>query len=410
MAQTNTNPSSIKELLERGVEKIYPEKKELSEKLSSGKRLRLYCGFDPSASSLHIGNAIALIKMAQFQQLGHEVIFLIGSFTGMIGDPTDKKAARKQLSREEVMENAKNFKKQAEAYLNFSGDNPASLRYNSEWQDKVTFKDLIELSSHFTVQQMIQRDMFQKRLSEEKPIFLHEFLYPLAQAYDSVAMDVDLEIGGNDQMFNMMCGRDLLKATKNKEKSVITMKLLTDSEGRKMGKSEGNIVMLDASASDMYGQVMAWPDDVIPSAFELCTFLPWEEAMSLGEQLKDEKINPRDLKMRLAFEITKINHGEKEARAAEDNFVRTIQKKELPDDIEEKEIAKGSYPIIDLVFNLGLSSSRGEARRLIEQGGIKFGFGQELRSITEPQAKVEVADKMIIQRGKRQFVKIKLSA
>ena len=406
MPKAQIDQHAIAEILERGVEKIYPGRAELEKKLKEGQVLRLYCGFDPSASSLHVGNAIALAKLAQFQRLGHKVIFLVGGFTGMIGDPTGKGSARKKLSREEVTVNSLNFQKQAAAYLNFDGNNPAEVKYNNDWLDQLSFKDLIELSSHFTVQQMIQRDMFQKRLEEEKPIFLHEFLYPLAQAYDSVALDVDVEVGGNDQMFNMMCGRDLLKAVKNKEKSVLTMKLLTDSEGKKMGKSEGNIVFLEEKAPDMYGQVMSWPDGVLASAFELCTFIPWEEAKALGVSLKEDKANPRDLKMRLAFEITKINHGEKAATEAQDYFIRTVQNKEMPTDIKLKSLAAGQYKVIDLVVALGLSASRSEARRLIEQGGIKIGFGQDLAIIDDGQAEVEVKSDLIVQRGKRQFIKI----
>jgi len=406
MVKILTNKNLITEVLERGVEKIYPGKKELEAKLLKGEILRIYCGFDPSASSLHIGNAIALSKLSQFQKLGHKVIFLIGGFTGMIGDPTDKSAARKQLTREEVMSNATNFHQQAKAYLDFDGDNPAELRYNNEWHDKLSFKDLIELSANFTVQQMIQRDMFQKRLSEEKPIFLHEFLYPLAQAYDSVALDVDVEVGGNDQMFNMMCGRDLLKATKGKDKNVLTMKLLTDNDGKKMGKSEGNIVMLDENANDMYGKVMSWADGVLASAFELCTNLPWDEVKSVNSNIANGELSPRDAKMRLAWEITAINHGEKNANAAQNNFIKTIQNKEVPEDVEVKEIEPGEYKLIDLVSLLGLSSSRGEAKRVIEQGGVKVGPINGLTAIKDTQAEIKVVSDLIIQRGKRQFVKL----
>lgn len=403
MAKVNTDPGMIEEILERGVEKIYPNSSELQKKLESGKILRIYCGFDPSASSLHVGNAIALVKLAQFQRLGHKIIFLIGGFTGMIGDPTDKQAARKQLSREEVLANAENFKKQASAYLQFEGDNAAEVRYNNEWHDKLSFVELIGLSSHFTVQQMIARDMFQKRLEEEKPIFLHEFLYPLAQAYDSVMLDVDVEVGGNDQMFNMMCGRDLMRSMKNKEKSVLTMKLITDNDGKKMGKSEGNVVMLDSDASAMYGRVMSWPDSALAAGFELCTLLPRAEAETLAKAATD---NPRDLKMRLAFEITKINHGDKAAQAAQETFIKTVQNKEIPDEIEIKSLAAGKYKIIDLLSALNLSASRGEARRLVEQGGIKIGYAETMKTITDSQAEVEVVSNLIIQRGKRQFIKI----
>ncbi|MDD2681037.1 MAG: tyrosine--tRNA ligase [Patescibacteria group bacterium] len=406
MAKILTDKNLISEILERGVEKVYPGQKELEAKLLKGEVLRVYCGFDPSASSLHIGNAIALSKLAQFQRLGHKVIFLIGGFTGMIGDPSDKSSARKQLSREEVMNNATNFHQQAQAYLSFKGDNPAELRYNNEWHDKLSFKDLIELSANFTVQQMIQRDMFQKRLAEERPVFLHEFLYPLAQAYDSVALDVDVEVGGNDQMFNMMCGRDLLKALKGKDKNVLTMKLLTDNEGKKMGKSEGNIVMLDENANNMYGKVMSWDDGVLISAFELCTNLPWEEAKDINLSLSKGELNPRDAKMRLAWEITAINHGKEGADIAQTNFIKTVQNKEVPEEIEVKEMKAGEYKLIDLVSLLGLSASRGEAKRVIEQGGVKVGPMNGLTAITDTQAGIKVETNLIVQRGKRQFVKI----
>lgn len=406
MSNVITDERLIDEILNRGVEKIYPSREELKKKLMSGDRIRLYCGFDPSAAALHVGSAISIAKLGQFQKLGHEVIFLIGGFTGMIGDPTDKAAARSKLTREEVMANATNFKQQASAYLSFEGENPASVRYNNEWNDKVTFKDLIELASNFTVQQMITRDMFQKRLAEEKPIFLHEFLYPLAQAYDSVAMDVDLEVGGNDQMFNMMCGRDLQKAINGKDKLVLTMKLLADNNGKKMGKSEGNAFFLDDSANDMYGKIMSWTDGVLFSAFELCTEIPMEEIKDLISGMEAGTINPRDLKMRLAYEITKINHGEAGAKEAQEHFIKTVQNKEIPDEIEERKIIENELNIVDLLILLELAASKTEARRLIEQGGVKIGNDDKLEPIGDVKAEIAITNGLIVQRGKRQFVKI----
>lgn len=400
MSHVITDENLVDELLTRGVEKIYPTYAELKKKLMSGDQIRLYCGFDPSAPALHVGNAILIAKLGQFQKLGHEVIFLIGGFTGMIGDPTDKVSARNKLNREEVMANAINFQKQASAYLSFEGDNAARVQYNNEWHDKLNFKDLIELASNFTVQQMITRDMFQKRLAEEKPIFLHEFLYPLAQAYDSVVMDVDLEVGGNDQMFNMMCGRDLQKSLGGKDKSVLTMKLLTDNNGNKMGKSEGNAFFLDDAASDMYGKIMSWSDGVLYSAFELCTNINLKESDMLI------KANPRDAKMRLAYEITKINHGEAGAQEAQDYFIKTVQNKEIPDEIEERKITEDKLNIVELLMLLELAPSKTEARRLIEQGGIKLGDSENLTPITDAKAEVDIISGLIVQRGKRQFVKI----
>ncbi len=398
MPKTITDEKQIDDLLERGVEKIYPNEADLRKKLVSGERIRLYCGFDPSAPSLHIGNAILINKLAQFQALGHEVIFLIGDFTGMIGDPTDKGATRKKLTREEVLKNSESYKEQASGYLNFEGDNPALIKYNSEWNDKLTFKDLIELSSNFTVQQMMQRDMFQQRIKDEKPIHLHEFLYPLAQGYDSMAMDVDLEIGGNDQMFNMMCGRDLMKAEGKKEKFVLTMKLLADDNGKKMGKSDGNAVFLDNEAKNIYGSVMSWQDGVIAVGFELATKVPLSEVKEIYEQLQDEKTNPRDLKMRLAYEIVKINCGEEEAKKAQDNFVSTIQKKEAPKEVEIFEPKEKG--ILSVLMDSGLCKSKGEARRVVMQNGVKI----DGEVVTEP--KTEVESGQVIQKGKFHFIKI----
>ncbi|MFA6194625.1 MAG: tyrosine--tRNA ligase [Patescibacteria group bacterium] len=418
MSRVITDKKLVKELLTRGVEKIYPSYEILEKKLLSGDRIRLYCGYDPTASSLHVGNAISINKLGQFQALGHEVIFLIGDFTGIIGDPTDKKAARKQLTREEVLVNATHYQEQASAYLKFDGENPAKIMYNSEWNDKLGFRDLIELASNFTVQQMIQRDMFQERLKEEKPIYLHEFMYPLTQAYDSVAMDVDLEIGGNDQMFNMMCGRDLLRTLKNKEKSVLTMKLLADESGKKMGKTEGNVVFLDEAANDIYGKVMSWPDGTIVSAFELCTNIPWDEIGKIDAELKTGKANPRDFKMRLAFEIAKINRGQEAAEKAQDNFVNTIQKKEIPVEIAAYTAVKKQNALVDLLVEAKLVKSKTEARQKIEEGAIKIkpektGRKDAGEMIVIKDVKYEInfnadIDSVIIQKGKFTFIRVSL--
>ncbi len=406
MSSTITDKKMIKEILTRGVEKIYPSYQELEKKLLSGQRLRLYCGYDPSAPALHIGNAISLNKLAQFQALGHEVIFLVGDFTGMIGDPTDKQAARQKLSRDQVLANAKDYQKQASAYLKFDGRNPARMEYNSRWNDALKFQDLIELASHFTVQQMIQRDMFQARLKDEKPIYLHEFLYPLTQGYDSVALDVDLEVGGNDQMFNMLCGRQLLKDIKQKEKFVLTMKLLADESGKKMGKSEGNVVFLNASPKEMYGQIMSWPDSLIRPAFELCTNEPLSDIAKMAEDMVRDRINPRDLKMKLARTITGLVHGEPAAGQAEKSFVSTIQKKEAPAEMPVWEAGASAYVLPELLVESGLCSSKTEARRLIEQGGIKIDEGQGFSVAKDPKAKIKIGRCLTLQRGKLQFVKI----
>jgi len=402
MAKVITDEKLVDEVLERGVEQIFPDKKTLKEKMMSGERIRLYCGYDPTAPSLHIGNAVTINKLSQFQKLGHEIIFLIGDFTCMIGDPTDKLATRKKMTREEILENSKGYQKQASGYLKFGGENPAQIMYNSEWNDKLTFKELIELSSNFTVQQMIQRDMFQKRMAEEKPIYLHEFLYPLTQGYDSVAMDVDLEIGGNDQMFNMLAGRTLQKNINNKEKFVVTLKLLADETGKKMGKSEGNAVFLDQAPQDMYGAVMSWTDGTIAVGFEMATNVSMQEVKEIEEALKDEKNNPRDYKMKLAYEMVKINYGEEVAQLAQDNFIRTVQKKEVPEIVASIE-ASIEDSIIEIMTKDGLAKSNGDAKRKIEQGGVSLN-GEIIKDI---QTKIsKKMDGKILKVGKREFRKI----
>ncbi len=379
MSKIITDEKKIDEVLERGVEQIFPDKQLLKKKLMSGERIKLYCGYDPTARALHIGNAITINKLSQFQALGHEVIFLVGDFTCMIGDPTDKLATRKKMTRDEVLANAKDYQKQAEGYLDFAGENPVRILYNSQWNDKFTFPELIELSSHFTVQQMIQRDMFQRRLEAEKPIYLHEFLYPLTQGYDSVAMDVDLEVGGNDQMFNMLAGRTLQKELKGREKFVLTLKLLADEAGKKMGKTEGNAVFLDQSPEDMFGAVMSWTDGVIIPGFELATKVPMEEVMKMKKQLEDEAANPRDLKMKLALELVKINCGQAAAEKAQQDFENKFSKKDAEIEAAEMKVAEGES-LIERLVKEGLAQSNGDAKRKIKQGGVSLN-GEKIAKI-----------------------------
>lgn len=395
--------AKIKEVLERGVEKIYPNREAVEKALRSGRQLTFYAGFDPSAPSLHIGNAIQIAKLAQLQQLGHKVIFLAGDFTGMIGDPTDKKAVRKQLDRATVKANTAIWKKQASAWVSFSGRNAGEFKFNSKWYDKLTLEEFIKVASNFSVQQMMVRDMFQERIKQEKPIHVHEFFYPIMQGYDSVVMDVDGEIGGNDQTFNMLTGRDLMKALKGKEKFVISGKILADGEGKKMGKSDGNVVNLNETPENMYGQIMTWPDGVLPAAFELCTKLPWEEVKEIKKRLENTSLNPRDFKMRLAREITSIYHGVKKATAAEAFFVKTVQKKEMPDEIAAVKVSAASLNIIDILLETKLAASKGDARRLIEGGGIKLGG----ETVSDAKKQVVIgADGLVIQKGKREFRKL----
>ncbi len=399
-----TQEDKIKEALTRGVENIYPSRQALENKLKSNPKIRLYCGYDPTVSTLHIGHAITIRKLAHFQSLGHEVIFLIGDFTGMIGDPTDKTATRKRMTRQELLKNAKNYEKQASKILKFSGPNPAKILYNSQWNDELSFVDLIELAANFTVQQMLIRDMFQKRIAKKKPIYLHEFLYPLSQAYDSVAMGVDLEVGGNDQTFNMLCGRDLIKAVKGREKFVLSTKLLIDPAGQKMGKTEGNMITLDTRPAEMFGQIMAWSDEVMGLGLELCTDLPMEEVNQINQQIKQGKMNPRDAKARLAKEIVAIHHSKKAALEAEKEFNQIFRQKEKPSQIPVCKLTGQKYSILNLLVQTKLAPSKSEAKRLIEQGGVKI----DNQVVKNWQKEITIKDGLIIQVGKRKFVQIKI--
>lgn len=409
-----TEEIKIKEALTRGVENIYPNPQALEKRLKSGQKIRLYCGYDPTVPTLHIGHAITIRKLAQFQNLGHEVIFLLGDFTGMIGDPSDKRATRKKMTREELLKNTKNYKKQASKVLRFSGENPAKILYNSQWSDKLSFADLIEIASNFTAQQTLARDMFKKRIQDGKDLYLHEFLYPLAQGYDSVAMDVDLEVGGNDQMFNMLAGRTLMKKMKNKDKFVLTTKLLVDSAGQKMGKTEGKMVSLDTPANEMFGQIMAWSDEIIGLALELCTDIPIEEVNQINQQIKQGKINPRDAKARLAREIVTIHHSKPAALKAEKEFDRVFKDKDKPTEIPVIKTDKKRHQILDLLVEIAkIVPSKSEAKRLIEQGAVKID-DKKITDWQQPDVDVRGDVKggvrknfIIIQVGKRKFVKIK---
>jgi len=385
----NASPEKIKEVLERGVENIYPSKEEFAKALNSGKQLKIYTGIDPTGPALHMGHGVVLMKLRELQNLGHKIIILIGDFTGMIGDPTDKTATRQKLTRKQVLENAKNYKRQADKILDIK---KTEIKYNSKWLGKLKLDDLMEIASEFTTQQMLERDMFENRMKEGKPIYLHEFLYPLMQGYDSVAMDVDMEVGGNDQTFNMLVGRDMLKK-RGKKKFVLTTKLLEDPTGKKMGKTEGNMITLEDSPEEMYGKVMSWPDTLMPLGFEICTRLAIDEVKNILAG------DPRDAKMKLAKEIVKIYHSEKEAEKAEEHFVKVIQKKEKPEDILE--IKPSNYNIIEVLVEAKIASSKSEARRTIEQGGVKVND----KKISD--FKLEVKSNDIIQKGKRHFIKIK---
>jgi len=386
----------IEEVLSRGVVEILPNKEGLA-KLMGQKKIRVYNGIDPTSPNIHIGNAVSLLKLKQFQELGHEVILLVGTFTAQIGDPSGHDESRKPMTLKEIKKNITTYKQQASKIFDFS---KVKMVFNGDWLEKMFLGDVIRLSTHFTVQQIIERDLFQKRLQKKNPIGLNEFLYPLAQGYDSVFLNVDLEIGATDQTFNMLVGRTLQKIYNHKEKFVLTLPLIPGLDGRKMSKTYGNTVNITDKPNDMYGKLMSLRDDLTIQYFELCTIVPLQSIKSLVNEL-----NPMDLKKRLAFEIVKMYYSEKEAKEAQENFEKVFQKKELPQENilvhEIKPIEKED--VIKVLTESGLASSKSEAKRLIAQGGVDVD-GKTIKEISE----VKLEDGSIIKAGKKKFLKIKI--
>ena len=387
---------NLDQLLKRSVQDIVP-KKGLEEKIRKGEKIRVYLGIDPTSTTISLGNAVPLRKLRDFQNEGHEVIFLVGSFTALIGDTSDKDAMRKPLTLEQIEHNFHTYKEQAGKILDFGR---AKIMYNGDWLSKLSFTNIVELAQKFTVQQMIERDMYQKRLKAGKPIGLHEFLYPLMQGYDSVHMDVDLEIGGNDQLFNMLAGRTLLKAYKDKEKFVLTTPLIEGLDGRKMSKSYGNTIDIMDPANEMFGKVMSMSDDYIIKYLLLCTDVAVKEIDEIDVALKKGE-NPRDAKVKLAREIVKLYHTEDLANNAEQEFFNVFKKGGTPDEMPEFKM-NGDRNIIDLLEVCNLIESRGEAKRLIKQGGVKVN-GQP---VPDPTVSIHLEKDMVIQVGKRKFAKI----
>lgn len=376
IAEQASIQEKIQTIIEKGVKEVLPNKNFLVSLLQSGKTLTIYAGFDPTGPTLHLGHTIQLRKLRHFQDLGHTIIFLVGDFTARIGDPTDKTATRKQLTEKEIKQNLRLYKKQAEKFIRFSGKNAAQIKFNNDWLGKMKFAEVLSLASNMTVDQMLKRDMFARRMEEEKPIYLHEFFYPLMQGYDSVMMNVDGEVGGNDQLFNMMAGRTLLKQLKNKEKFVITTKLLEDSSGKKMGKTEGNMVSLIDTPEDVYGKIMSWADGLIVPAFELCTDYSMTQVAAIEKTLASGE-NPRDSKMQLAYEIVQSCFDQKTAQKAQDAFIATFQKKESSEITIEYRIAGRSLE--QILLDEKVAESKSKIKQLVISGAISnFESGEKI--------------------------------
>lgn len=389
----------IEELLTRGVDKIYPSKEELEKVLETKKKLRVYQGYDPTGTQLHIGHMVGLRKLRQWQDLGHHVIFLIGDGTGQAGDPSGKTSTREKfLTRDELRKNAVDYVKQAGRIVKFEGKNPAEILFNSDWLNKLTLTDILNIAGHFSLQQLSERDLYRERAKKGKTVNLREFLYPLLQAYDSVAMKVDLELGGTDQTFNMLMGRNLVKTMQSRDKFVMTTPLLTDTFGNKIGKTEGNVIALTDKPEDLYTKIMALSDNLIVKGFEYLTDIPTNEIKQINDDLKGGK-NPISYKKMLAFEIVKQLNSHKDAHKAQENFEKKVQNKKQSLEIPVVSSKFGSK-LSEIATKEGLVASNSEWKRLIDQGGIKKD-NKQLKNAGEI-----LSNETILQRG-RKIIKIK---
>ena len=388
----NTDNNKIEDLLTRGVaEVIHGES--LRKKLLSGKLLRIKLGIDPTSPNIHLGRSIPLLKLRDFQELGHQIVFIVGDFTGIIGDTSDKESERPMLTQEQVEENKENYFVQVSKILDIES---VEFRYNSEWLENLTYREIGEHADLFSVSDFVARENIKRRLDEGKRVSLREVLYPLMQGYDSVAVRADVEIGGTDQRFNLLAGRIMQPHFKQEPQEILTNPLINGTDGRKMSSSWGNTINLLDNATDMYGKVMSMQDAEIMTYFTMCTRVSLSQVTDFEREL-GEGTNPRDIKMKLAFEITRMYHGEKGAKEGEAYFVDTFQNKQTPEDVLEI-----LAPYTESIIAIGVVVSKTELRRLLEAGGVRYaGSGEKLDEI--PEAVVEPC---VLKIGKRRFVKL----
>ena len=392
------------DLIKRGTSEIIPEEelvKKLERSLNEGKPLNIKLGCDPSRPDLHIGHSVVLRKLAQFQSLGHQAILIVGDFTGMIGDPSGRSATRPALTLKETKEHGQTYFQQASKILDAK---KTKIVYNSEWLGKMSFEDVIKLAAKYTVARMLERDDFTKRYKAGEPISIHELLYPLAQAMDSVAIKSDVELGGTDQKFNLLVGRDIQREEGQEPQVILTMPLLVGTDGvEKMSKSYDNYIGISESPKEIYGKTLSIPDNLIYIYFELASDISSSELKEIKEQMDKTEINPRDIKRKLARTFVRMYHSEQAAKQAEEEFDRIFIKKEIPDEVEEFKIndTNSELNILDLILKVNFASSRGEARRLVIQGGVSINSNK----ITDPNFKTKLTDSMILKVGKRKFVK-----
>ncbi len=391
------------EIIQRGTDEILVEK-ELVAKLKEGRPLRIKAGFDPTAPDLHLGHTVLINKLRQFQDLGHEVLFLIGDFTGMIGDPTGKSATRPPLTQEDIEENAKSYQQQIFKILD---EDKTRVMFNSHWMGYMTSVDMIKLAASSTVARMLERDDFSKRYKGGQAIAIHEFLYPLIQGYDSVAMEADVELGGTDQKFNLLMGRQLQEQHGQKPQCVITMPILEGLDGvQKMSKSLNNYIGIADDPKDMFGKIMSISDDLMWRYFELLSFRPMSEIERFKQEMQQGK-NPRDIKFLLAEEIITRFHSEADATAAREGFIAQFAKNRIPDDIPELsfEAPEEGYPIANLLKDAGLCASTSDAMRMIQQGAAKI----DGEKVADKSVRIHKGTEAVFQVGKRKFAKLSIN-
>jgi tyrosyl-tRNA synthetase len=398
-AVTHKEPSAVMQQLLRGAEEIIPQA-ELEAKLLSGKPLEVKAGFDPTAPDLHLGHTVLINKLRQFQLMGHKVSFLIGDFTGLIGDPTGKSATRPALTEAEVQQNAVSYQDQVFKILD---PELTRVRFNSEWMSKMTSADMIRLAGQYTVARMLERDDFNKRYTSQQPIAIHEFLYPLVQGYDSVAMNTDIELGGTDQKFNLLVGREMQKAYGKPQQAILTVPILEGLDGvQKMSKSLGNYIGITDAPNDMFGKLMSVSDELMWRYFELLSFRPITEIQGFQRQIS-EGANPRDIKFLLCEEIITRFHHAASAESAKQDFIQRFQKNAIPDDMPEVSIALGDGMLIgNLTKQAQLCASSSEGGRMVKQGAVKIN-GEKLE---DPRMLVLEAEPFVLQVGKRKFARI----
>jgi len=395
-------------IIKRGTEEIISEE-ELVKKIEKSRKekrpLRVKQGFDPNAPDIHLGHTVGLRKMRQFQDLGHDIYFLIGDFTGMIGDPSGKTVTRKQLTVEEVKKNAETYKKQVFKILN---PEKTKVVFNSHWLGKLSFSEVLKVCSKYTVARMLERDDFSNRYKDGKPIGIHEFLYPLMQGYDSVAMKADIELGGTDQKFNLLVGRDIQREYNQEPQVIITLPLLEGIDGvEKMSKSLNNYIGINESPQEMYGKAMSIPDNLMIRYFELVTDISLDEINKVKIGLENDSIHPRDVKKRLARNIVTLYHSQSAAMMAEEEFEKVFKNKLYPEEIKElilkkDDLKEGKIWLVKLVVLSGIVGNKSEARRIVEQGGVRIN-GEK---VNDPNFDVTVEEGMILKIGRLNFIKL----